>query len=75
MAATAYILLQVEPAQTQAVVDRLRTIPGAFVRELLGPYDVIIELDADTTEDITGVLRSKIRPIPGISSTVTCMCL
>ncbi len=72
MAATAYILVNIEPARTQAVVEQLRAIPGAFVREVLGPYDVVIELEADTQEDITAALRHQIRPIHGITDTVTC---
>ena len=73
MAATAYILVNIEPARTRAVVGQLRAIPGAFVREVLGPYDVVIELEADTQEDITAVLRQQIRPINGITDTVTCL--
>ena len=73
MPANAYVLLNVEPARTQAVLDRLRAIPRAFVREVLGPYDVIVELEADSPEDITAILREKIRPVAGVTSTVTCM--
>ena len=73
MAASANILLNVEPAKTQEVLERLRATPAAYVRELLGPYDVVVELEADTSEDITGILRSKVRPISGVTSTVTCM--
>ncbi len=73
MAATAYILVNTEPARTQEVVEQLRAIPGAFVREVLGPYDVVVELEADTQEDITAALRNQIRPINGITDTVTCL--
>ena len=73
MAATAYILVNIEPARTRAVVEQLRAIRGAFVREVLGPYDVVIELEADTQEDITAALRHQIRPIHGITDTVTCL--
>ena len=72
MAANATILLTVEPAKTQAVVERLKGIPRALVTEVLGPYDIIVELEADSTEDITSILRNKIRPVPGVTSTVTC---
>ena len=70
--AHAYILIGAEPAQTQRVMDRLRAIPGARVHEVLGPYDIVIELEVEAPEYITLVLREKIRPIPGILSTVTC---
>ena len=42
MAVNAYVLLTVDPADTQAVVDRLRAISGAYVREVLGPYDIVV---------------------------------
>ena len=73
MVANAYILLNVEPASTQSVVAQLRAVRGAIVHEVLGPYDVIVELEADTQEDITGILRQRIRPIHGITNTVTCV--
>jgi len=73
MPANAYVLINVEPASTGAVVERLRAIPRAVVREVLGPYDVIVELEADTQEDITAILRHKIRPVYGITNTVTCI--
>jgi DNA-binding Lrp family transcriptional regulator len=72
MATNAYVLLTVEPARTQAVSERLRAIPGAVVHEVLGPYDIIVELESDTPEDLTSVLRSKIRSIVGVTATVTC---
>ena len=42
MAANAYILMNVDPAKTPMVLERLRRIPDAFVREVLGPYDIIM---------------------------------
>ena len=73
MAAKTFILVTVEPSQTRKVEDRLTGIPGAIVYEVLGPHDFIVDLEADTVEDITNVLQSKTRPIPGVSATVTCM--
>ena len=73
MAAHAYVLLNVEPAVTDNVIKQLRAIPGAFIREVLGPYDVVVELEKDTAVDITAVVRTKIRSIRGVTSTTTCM--
>lgn len=73
MAASAYILMNAEPAKTRAVLDQLEALPGAVVREVLGPYDIILELEADTPEDITATMRNRIRPIPGVTNTVTCL--
>ena len=38
-----------------------------------GPHDVVVDLEADTQENITAILRHKIRPIKGITNTVTCI--
>lgn len=73
MAANAYVLLTVEPQKTDEVLERLQAIPRALVRQVLGPHDVIVELYEDTAVDITSVVQSKIRPIPGITQTVTCL--
>ena len=73
MAANAYVLINVEPAQTQAVIDRLNQIRGAAVREVLGPYDAVVELEAGTVEDLTRIMRNQIRPINGVTNTVTCL--
>ena len=70
--AHAYILIEVTPAETQRVVEQLRTIPGTLVREVLGPYDIVVEVEADAPEYITSILREKIRPMRGVLHTVTC---
>jgi DNA-binding Lrp family transcriptional regulator len=73
MASNAYILINVEPTKTGEVLERLNTLSGAHVREVLGPYDIVVELEAGTPEDITEILRHRIRPINGVSNTVTCL--
>ena len=73
MAANAYILINVEPAKTQEVIERLERVSGGHVREVLGPYDIVMELEAGTPEDLTEILRHRIRPINGVTNTVTCL--
>ncbi len=73
MAANAYILITAEPAHTERVLERLNAIGGTQVREVLGPYDIVVELEADTPEDITQILRHRVRPISGVLNTVTCL--
>ena len=75
MGAKAYILVTAEPQKTRVVFDLVRAIQDALVIELLGPYDMIVELHADTPEGIYAVLRDQIRPIQGITTTITCMCV
>ena len=73
MAANAYILINVEPAKTREVIERLEGVSGGQVREVLGPYDIVMELEAGTPEDLTEILRHRIRPINGVTNTVTCL--
>ena len=73
MAANAYILINTEPPKTREVVESLNTLRGIIVREVLGPYDIVVELEADTHEDLVGVLRQQILPINGIVDTITCL--
>lgn len=74
MAANAFILVNVEPENTRGVVDRLKGIPGVVVHEVLGPYDLVVDVEADTQEEITAILRNKVRPLHGVTNTVTCIC-
>ena len=75
MSVNAYILLNLEPSKTQAAIERLKALPGVAVQEVLGPYDAVMEIEADTQEDVTGLLRNRIRPVDGVTNTVTCLWL
>jgi hypothetical protein len=66
MAVNAYILINVELERIPGVLERLGAIPGGIVREVVGPYDVVVELEADTEEDLAGVLRYKSTRFQGL---------
>ena len=70
--AKAFIMINTEPKETARIGDRLRTIRGAVVYEVFGPFDFIVDLEADTPEDLTGALRTHIRSLNGVTQTVTC---
>ena len=70
----AFILINTETNLTKQTVDRIRRLEGVLkVHEVLGPYDLVVELEATLLEEITEILRAKIRPIPGVRNTVTCV--
>ncbi len=73
MSANAYVLITIDPTKTEQVVKQLNSITGAVVREVTGPYDAVVELERDTSVDLTSLVRSKIRAISGVTSTVTCL--
>ena len=72
MAFGAYILLKVEPFKTAAVVGHLKKVKGAIVHEVLGPYDIIVQIKAESPQDLTKMLRTGIRSIQGVADTLTC---
>lgn len=70
----AFILINTETNLTKQTVDRIQCLDGVLkVHEVLGPYDLVVELEATLLEEITEILRSKIRPISGVRNTVTCV--
>ena len=70
--AKAFVMVNTEPTETLKIGERLRAIRGAVVYEVFGPFDFIVDLEADTPEDLAGVLRSSIRSLRGVTTTLTC---
>ena len=70
--AKAFIMITAEPSETQRIGERLRNMRGAVVYEVLGPFDFIVDIEADSPEDLTSTLRINVRSIPGVSATLTC---
>lgn len=68
----AYVFIEVNPSATQAVLGRLGQLSKIRVHEVLGPFDIIVELDDFSQEEITRIVRREILPIEGITNTVTC---
>ena len=63
-----------DPENARGVVERLGGISGVVVHEVLGPYGLVLDMDVDTQEEYTLILRNKIRPLHVITNTVTCTC-
>ena len=74
MSAKAFVIVKVEPAATRKVVEQLKKPFEAVVYEVLGPYDIILDIESDTQEDLTAVLRNSVRTQVGVTDTVTCIC-
>jgi len=74
MATKAYVLLTTEPAKTKTVVAKMSRVPSVKeVNEVLGPYDIVLELEIERLEEMTDILRKSIRPVDGVLSTLTCV--
>ena len=70
--AKAFIMITAEPSETQRIGERPRNMRGAVVYEVLGPFDFIVDMEADSPEDLTSTLRNNVRSIPGVIATLTC---
>ena len=73
MTVNALILINIEPANGRSVLNELKSLPDVEVSEVMGAYDIMVELQADSVEDIADILSSKIRPMEGINNAVPCM--
>jgi DNA-binding Lrp family transcriptional regulator len=72
MAVKAYVLVVTDPGATRRVFDQLKQIPGVVeLHEVMGPYDIIVELDVLNLVDVPPILSNQIRSVDGIQSTTS----
>lgn len=72
MSIKAYVLIVTDPGRTKDVRDAIEKIAGiAELHEVMGPYDIVVELEVPSLQDIPPILGDRIRPIEGIQSTTS----
>ena len=72
----AYVLVVADPGKTKAVLETIRRIQGVTESyEVMGPYDIVAEIQAENLTDIPAILGEKIRKIAGIQSTTSLVTL
>ncbi len=72
----AYILIVADPAMTRQVADEIRRIPQVVeCHQVMGPYDIVAELEVENLTDIPPILGERIRKIQGIHSTTSLVTL
>jgi len=72
----AYVLVVTEPGATKGVIDILHGVPGVVeTHEVMGPYDIVVEVQVENLTDMPPVLGERIRKIPGIQSTTSLITL
>jgi len=68
----AYVLVVTDPGETKNVYTTAKATPGVVeIHEVMGPYDIVIEIEVDSLSDVPPILSDKIRTIPGIESTTS----
>ena len=68
----AYVLIVTEPGATRRLVETIRDLDLVHeVHEVRGPYDIVAEIQAESLQEIPGILQEQIRSLPGIHSTTS----
>ena len=68
----AYILAKLEAGNESEILDQLKEISGLKRASLTyGLYDICIEAQVETMEELDSFIFNRIRKIPGIHETVT----
>lgn len=68
----AYVLVVSNPGTTKSVYAALQQIQGVVeCHEVMGPYDIVVEVEAEELADVPQILGDKIRTIPGVESTTS----
>jgi DNA-binding Lrp family transcriptional regulator len=69
----AYILIQTEVGQAVEVAREISAISGVTSAEdVTGPYDVIVQAEADSMDALGKLVVAKVQGVAGIMRTLTC---
>jgi DNA-binding Lrp family transcriptional regulator len=72
MSIKAYVLIVTDPGKTKQVFGEIKKLEGiAAIHEVMGPYDIVVELNVESLQEIPPILGDRIRPIVGIQSTTS----
>ena len=74
MSAKAFVMVKVERAAARKAVKHLKDLYGAVVYEVLGLYDIVLDIEVETQEDLPAVLRNSVPTQVEVTDTVTCIC-
>ena len=76
MSVKAYVLVVTDPGKTRRVKEAMRDVPGIVeMHEVMGPYDIVVEIEVANLQEIPPILGEKIRSIEGIESTTSLVAL
>jgi DNA-binding Lrp family transcriptional regulator len=67
-----FILIVTQPGATRPVANTLKALDYVTdVHEVMGPYDIVAELEVPNLTDVPPILSNQIRTIDGILSTTS----
>ncbi|MGH9296927.1 MAG: Lrp/AsnC ligand binding domain-containing protein [Acidimicrobiales bacterium] len=69
----AYVLIQTEVGKAASVASKVAEIQGVVLAEdVTGPYDVIVQAEAESVDELGKMVVSRVQLIEGITRTLTC---
>jgi DNA-binding Lrp family transcriptional regulator len=73
VAVRAYVLIQTEVGKAASVATKVAEIQGVITADdVTGPYDVIVQAESDSVDDLGKMVVSRVQLIEGITRTLTC---
>jgi DNA-binding Lrp family transcriptional regulator len=76
MSIKAYVLIVTDPGKTKYVYDTVKGLPKVIeLHQVMGPYDILCEIEVESLQDVPSILGEKIRVIDGIQSTTSLVAL
>jgi DNA-binding Lrp family transcriptional regulator len=69
----AYILIQTEVGASPGAAQDIRAIGGVrSVEQVTGPYDVVVEVETPTLDELSTGVVASLHQIEGVTRTLTC---
>ncbi len=76
MAVSAFVLIDVTGDHTKSAHKTITRIDGVkAVYTVSGPYDLIVQIEAETFEQLSDLILARIRAVDGITKTMTALVL
>jgi DNA-binding Lrp family transcriptional regulator len=76
MAIKAYVLVVTDPTRTRHVHEEISKVEHIVeLHEVMGPYDIVVEIEVESLQEIPTILGERIRTIDGIQSTTSLVTL
>jgi DNA-binding Lrp family transcriptional regulator len=74
VAVRAYVLIQTEIGKAAPVAAELRHVDGVTAADdVTGSYDVVAQVEADSLDELSRGVLSRLQTMEGITRTLTCL--
>ncbi len=74
LTASAYVLMNTELGAERGLAEKMRNIPNAAeVHLVYGIYDILVKLEADSTEKLKETITNHLRSLEKVRTTLTMM--